>query len=1251
LDANTEYEILAYVQNPAGNEATKLLTEIDGTFNVDSDGGGVVFYDLGQLDITEVLEMTDFDGGVDLSSLLTIDNGQRDNYYQNGRLILRSGYTPLASIYCKFKFFARATTGNFYSRTSYSQIINDADLPKHTLTDGTVIDLGDVLDFRPDKLSNGTFINVRELPANGSNLTADIDFYLPRADKLLITQEGEIQLLKGEQAREPQFKATPSNSLELYKIVLNPNTRSTQDLSVTAIEHKLYTMADINKLERKLDKLEETTTLSLLELESKLTAVLDSDGNDRLLTGFVVDNFNDQLLAATGLNDYCAAVDPSGKLVRPSFSEDNVRLVYSDASSTNTIQKGDNVYINYTESAWQQQLLATESISVNPNSSTDYIGTITLSPASDEWKETEYNASLAIDGSNRIDTKEAFLWNSWMWNWSGIAIEDTHVKPGVGKALTTLAINARHGAFGRRSLQALKRIQSDQTQSSTNTSTDGSVNRVVASDSLRTTLGDRAVDIALVPWIRSQKVYFNATGLKPNTRFIPYFGGQEVSDWCKGESSFVRYSDTNTDYGNIHTTATSHPDGYTPLTTDENGHLIGSFFIPNVRPDKKYNTTGQRPTESGGFRFRAGRIEFKLLDINTNDWNAAGSRAISHYTAKGTFDNHQQGITNTRPAEYVGPYANVEIGKINKAYNAVEVKTYLNTETPNLDEYRIPGGAPNDPALSLAAIDASPTLTYSDFVSDYVNIDNNQHNSADVFPNGRPTNPLAQTFYVDNQFGVVLTSIDLFFKSRDAGNIPVQVQIRPVVNGAPSENVVVPGSTVTVNRNSVAVLSSTSSTMAQIAAAPTTFSFDEPVYLNPWTEYAIVVKTPSPDYKVYVGTSQQFIVNSDEIRFSSQLATGALFKSQNSTSWVKNMNVDMMFNLKRAVFSTSGSVILHNGVVPEKLLEANPLHAVAGSNLIYVRMPNHGLSVNDIVTISGYAVGGTIQSSLINAQHNVTAIDSRGFQITIASNAPTTTIFGSNTIRASRNIAFNVVNPYIESIVPNYTSIGGSGKFRTGRSVSGSETKYTVDSKYERLTPRINTSFSTPRVIANAAQLLAAKGAGQHSSYIKLDLKSGNNFVSPVIDLQRCSLTLINNCIDDPDVTAPLIGSTSDLDPYEGAAISKHITTPITTAQSSVGMQIKLGANVPNQAAYEVYYRVATEGENILDKAFVLQAPDSPIPKEDDPTVYHETEFLVGGKTGNLPDFYKAQIKIVMKSTNSSAVPKFRDLRVKFMAV
>ena len=52
------------------------------------------------------------------------------------------------------------------------------------------------------------------------------------------------------------------------------------------------------------------------------------------------------------------------------------------------------------------------------------------------------------------------------------------------------------------------------------------------------------------------------------------------------------------------------------------------------------------------------------------------------------------------------------------------------------------------------------------------------------------------------------------------------------------------------------------------------------------------------------------------------------------------------------------------------------------------------------------------------------------------------------------------------------------------------------------------------------------------------------------------------------------------------------------------------------------------------------------MPSDENPNVFRDYEFLVGGKEGLLVPFTKFQLKIVMNSSNNAKPPKFRDLRV-----
>ena len=69
------------------------------------------------------------------------------------------------------------------------------------------------------------------------------------------------------------------------------------------IEAKGFTMRDIQRLEDRVDDLEEATALSLLEVDVQNFSVFDSSGTDRTKSGFVVDNFIDLIKSKSNEQD------------------------------------------------------------------------------------------------------------------------------------------------------------------------------------------------------------------------------------------------------------------------------------------------------------------------------------------------------------------------------------------------------------------------------------------------------------------------------------------------------------------------------------------------------------------------------------------------------------------------------------------------------------------------------------------------------------------------------------------------------------------------------------------------------------------------------------------------------------------------------------------------------------------------------------------------------------------------------------
>ena len=1254
-EASGNYEVLAYVSKTATVKPKTLVSStatIAGSL-VDSDSG-LPYWTFAVPDIYEVDSVRSGNSaGIDIKSMFALDDGQRDNYYADGRLVLKNGHVDAGQIYVSFKHFTRGS-GDFYASTSYP--IDYKDIPDHALTDGSVINLRDYLDFRPDQNdrigNNASYTNIVPLPRNGDNIVVDATYYLPRADKLILTPEGEFQILMGEQAENPQFKVTPENTMELYKIILNANTLDEDDLEVMPVEHRLYTMKDIAALEQKIDDLEAYTTLSLLELDQRLSPALDSDGNVRVEVGSIADDLGDQTMSDTNDPDFGAALDPESRLVRPSFTEKNLRLIVDTDLSSGIVKKGDNVYLQHDSAEWASQLLASRGVLVNPFGLIDNVGTLKISPNTDEWKESEALASKALAGSNKIEAVQAFLWNNHVWNWQGRNAEDIK--------LNYARLRSKSAKIRRAEWQRVTdAYATSKSTFKTEAQTGNYVSRVVATDTLRQVVGNHIVDIAVIPWIRSRKVYFKAQGLTPNTKFTPFFDGQDVSEWCRQESSFVQWSDRSEDVGNKYTqnTINAHPAGTSSLISDANGEVIGSFFIPNIQPEavierttsksKKWFKT--RTNTSYSIRFRAGVREFKLLDINVNDWASAGSKAFAYYTVQGA-------LPNTRSVTLATP---MNGGR--QQYSSKELKSIIDqigVDNVSIVDPRLAGlYGPNETSLSAAALASiAGNKSMSKVISDYIDVNKNQFADVlDAKPVSIPMNPLAQTFFVDNQFGVTLTKLDLFFKAKPASsNLPVSIHIRPVVNGKPSLTEIVTDSHVYVNSADVVITADTEQ-LSTISANSTSFVFEEPVYLKPHTSYAIVITSQSTEYELYSAKTNEFVVGSSSRAITTQPAPGLLFLPQNGVNWLESKDQDIMYRLTRAKFGTSGgangSLILRNADVPATLLADAPIRTTLSSPVVYVAHKGHGLFSGDTVQLDSCEnVGGIVAATYLNGSHTVDSADIFGYTFTAGGSASATAVGGGINCLSLGNMPFSIVNPHIETIVPNYTSLSASAKWTSGRSISGSETRFVQDVEYKTIALKQNLEFTEMKTIYNTDTEDAELGAGESSVYFKIDMKSSTDYVSPIVDLQRSSLVLVDNLIDDESVTTyinPALAS--------GAAINvrpaQYIMKPIVLEHNAVGIEVKSDVQLLPGSNVEMFYRIASADENIYDKAWVVKETISVDINAPSTSDFKELVWLPGDRGGTLPAFNQAQVMFTMSSNNGAIVPKIRDARAKFMAV
>jgi hypothetical protein len=156
----------------------------------------------------------------------------------------------------------------------------------------------------------------------------------------------------------------------------------------------------------------------------------------------------------------------------------------------------------------------------------------------------------------------------------------------------------------------------------------------------------------------------------------------------------------------------------------------------------------------------------------------------------------------------------------------------------------------------------------------------------------------------ENPNGVFASSIDIFFSGID-DTLPVTLALRPIINGFPSSSQILPFSEVTLN----AADATANSTAPSVATSTTytRFTFESPVYLYP-DEYAIVMTSPSINYKVHVANLGETVKNTTNTKVSQQPFVASFYQPQNSSVWQPNAEKQMMFRVNRCEFDTGSHV-------------------------------------------------------------------------------------------------------------------------------------------------------------------------------------------------------------------------------------------------------------------------------------------------------------------------------------------------------
>jgi hypothetical protein len=405
------------------------------------------------------------------------------------------------------------------------------------------------------------------------------------------------------------------------------------------------------------------------------------------------------------------------------------------------------------------------------------------------------------------------------------------------------------------------------------------------------------------PFIRESNVSYSVTGLKAFTRYYPFFDNTSGIDivpklieitMTSGVFNIGERVRGFVGSSNLFNARVAQPN-----------HKSGTFNSPSTTySSNPYNTSIELPTSYSASSTVLNVDHSSLADRSDGRF---GGYLTAGMVLIGETSGAQATVSNVRV-----------ITDLNgSALGTFFIRNPLSSPVPPLrfstgtSTFKLTSSATNAEPLPGSLLISSGETTYSTSGR----IDTFRQTRVIVRrpppPPPRRVDPLAQSFTTDTDNGLFLTSVDLYFASKDTVEDLI-VELRTVELGTPTSQLVEDYASVSVSPSQI--------TTSTDASVKTTVSFPSPIYLQPNTEYALVLLSPASDnYEVWIARMGEVTIetstlpDAETIKVGQQYTGGSLFKSQNGTIWTASQFEDLKFTLNRASFSsTSGTAYFYN---------------------------------------------------------------------------------------------------------------------------------------------------------------------------------------------------------------------------------------------------------------------------------------------------------------------------------------------------
>lgn len=1223
----------------------------------------------------------------DVTSDFELDTGMKDAFYDTAYLRKKSTSTldvTNCGLLVKFNYFGRdRSTGiGFLSVDSYP--INDAntadpirittqEIPIFVSpTTGVSYDLRDSIDFRPIKNvgtvdgggdcvpsatagsapvnpTAGTEFDVDStgtyLPAPDENFQCDVQFYLPRKDRVVLTKEGRVEIVKGVPSLTPKTPDEKGGSMTLGVLdipvypSLSPYTarntnRQDYQVRLNLENNRRYTMKDLRAVEQRVKSLEYYSSLNALEASAKNKQLFGDTGIDRFKNGIFVDNFDGHNLADVNTIGYRASIDRNRTLLRPTFSRSDISFSKDiDFTSSNVVQIGNLAMLSHTEVSFLEQKFGSKLRNPVQEITFNWTGEVVLDPSMDNTPDITTLPDVQIDFSGMYDAIETLVnkgqdgvdWGVWT---------NTAPERRVGIDQSTRG----------RTTTTTQTFQTDQIREGIQTT--------VSPSSELISLGNYVENVAVRDFMRSRLINFTGLRMKPSTHVYPYFDNELVTGYC---------TPTNSSFANTGIEGAN-------LVTDSTGTVYGVFRVPN----------------DNNLKFRVGTRRFELKDIA----NTQTQSSLVTTSAHGDFTSIPLEITQRGASvNLVTPQISENRVTENRTVNRTVVSRF--TEQDNRDGGNDGRGGSGDPIAQTFTVNLGNT-TEGVFIT---KMDLFFGRKSSTYPislqireveNGFPTPtilPFASKTLQASEVNVSLSSADVAttftfsspvflsnkkeycFVVKPAGDNNeyalwtgelggTDVDTSELIHKQPSGGVML----TSANDRTWSAIQSEDIKFKMYRANFTTSTGSVYIENDPLDFFSV-------DNFFSTFRNGEKIVSESVLTFSNNdsISVGTVLKSYAASVGTANAHFANGV-VREIVTSGSGSVTVkvdNYGTFPTSGTSANALNVFTGANTWignttafsantnngFVKFVNPSKGQLQVENSSGGFANGWIRGQVSGATARVTSVNDVQLntlvpKIPVISYANTSVSFGARVTNSGGTIA--------SIFVP--IDVGVENDF--------------IDSEKKVYSKTNEDSLSAVTTDGTSSK---------KSLVIKGTLSTTDTFVSPMIDLSRANAIALGNIINN-DAT--------DEHKTVGDASVRYFSRPIELADGNDAEDLKVfvTAYKPSGTQMRVYARIHNpeDGESFNDKDFtpLTQITSANVFSDSvDTSDYREFEFGFSANTdgqgflttansharlntsnnevvtyragdGSIHATYKTfALKIVLTSTGTNVVPLVRDLR------